>query len=228
MKSIVSTLFLLFLIQSANTGPLYYPACYATCEIVCFVGGIIVPTLGAICFAAANSGGCGAACLVACFSDTNTFVVKNGNTTLTKISSEIKIGDFIQTIENNTCIWTKVVSNKVHNSNNTFQFVNIYTSNNNNISITNDHVMIILKNSIKILVKAIDLRIGDVLVTNDGNTKIKNIKYTNDNVKYEIITESGTVLASSILTTTLCVDELSNNLVDADQKLNEWKLRHKF
>ena len=84
--------------------------------------------------------------------------------------------------------------------------------NTKNISVTGNHTMIIFgrdKNDIK-LKYACELKIGDLLRTNDGLFEVYEIEKKMMYDSYQIEVENGTVLANDILVSTIYSEDNNN------------------
>ena len=119
----------------------------------------------------------------------------------------------IQTKDKEKIIWTRVAYNR--RSNGTFQFMNISTSKGSHLGVTPQHVMVIKQpNEQLYLTSAKNLRLGDKLVAQDSIVEITKLETYYDTTKYTLVTEHGTVLAQSLMVSTMCEENLRESYVD--------------
>lgn len=98
------------------------------------------------------------------------------------------------------------------------EFVKITTSN-KELSVTTDHVML----SEHRLVKAKDLKVGAKL----GQETIQQLQFYRKKNRITVLTESGTILANNVLTTTICGDYLDAT-DSAPEAIEKWKKDHQW
>lgn len=149
-----------------------------------------------------------------CFCKDTKVTVLNGSKQSKKLISEIKEDDLVLTFNGTDKIFTKV--SKFKKNEGIFEFyifkVKDEKLNTKNISVTGNHTMIIFgrdKNDIK-LKYACELKIGDLLRTNDGLFEVYEIEKKMMYDSYQIEVENGTVLANDILVSTIYSEDNNN------------------
>ena len=149
-----------------------------------------------------------------CFAKDTKVTVLNGSKQCKKFISEIKEDDLVLTFNGTEKIFSKVF--KFRKNEGIFEFylfkVKDEKLNTKNISVTGNHTMIIFgrdKNDIK-LKYACELKIGDLLRTNDGIFEIYEIERKMMYDSYQIKVEDGTVLANDILVSTINSEDNNN------------------
>lgn len=211
-------------------GPFYlacFGICVAGCEAACAIIG--TPVAAAACLPPCLEG-CGVSCAASCFSPQTKFIVQENKLEYEKNVSEIKIGDKVKTLNKNKIVWTNVVQNK--KSEGLFEFINFDARNfetriATQIQVTPSHGMIILKNDDFILKAAKYLVIGDTFISvNNEKLIVEKISYILIKDKYTPITDEGSVLASNVLISTLCDEEIVEHEQIWEDKINEWKRNH--
>ena len=75
------------------------------------------------------------------------------------------------------------------------------------------------------IMKASDLKEGQMLITMKGTEIIKNVKYLSIKDKYILETEDGTVIANGVYVSTIC-DDMINEKINADDLIKHWKAKH--
>ena len=120
--------------------------------------------------------------------------------------------------------FTRVVRNI--KSEGIFNYTQIILESGEILTVTNEHGVIILDNKLdKKIMKAINLKEGQALITLKGQEKIKNIKYLSIKDKYILETLDGTVIANNIYVSTICEDVIDEKR-NADDLLKQWKYKH--
>lgn len=136
--------------------------------------------------------------------------------------NEIKKNDIV--LANNLNKFTRVVRNI--KSEGIFNYTQIILESGEILTVTNEHGVIILDNKLdKKIMKAINLKEGQALITLKGQEKIKNIKYLSIKDKYILETLDGTVIANNIYVSTICEDVIDEKR-NADDLLKQWKYKH--
>ena len=205
-----------------HAGPAYL-ACLTACESAC-------PSFGP--FALVCVAGCPVACFAACFGSETQFIVAEEDKCIKKNSPEINIGDTILTLKNGRPMWTTVVRNL--KTEGEIECVQIDAQNANGdtkqLKVTPEHGLIVLNQDETMLINAANkIRISDKVITHKGEIfSITNVTRSTMNEKYTLETSEGTVLASGILVTTLCGEEVTDTPQDFDSKMNDWQARHTF
>lgn len=221
MKLII-ILFLLFSFCRSGPG---YPACILACELAC-CGTMIIPVLLPIYLQCAAT--CPAACLASCFPDNTTFMIMESNMEIPKLVQDIKIGDYIMSKnDDGKNEITKVIKNEKYVGH--FRFAKFIT-NQNELTVTIDHGVIIYDNLNIYITSAKNVKVGHLLLTkNNTFEEIVNIEIIDLNEKYNLQVESGIVITNSIITSTICREELEGDVFYLyKNKIDEWRHKHKF
>ena len=158
----------------------------------------------------------------ACFSpDTKISTIENGQIKDVSIY-ELKKNDLV--LANNGNKLTKVVRNV--KSEGIFNYTQIILESGKELTITNEHGVIVLDEEInKKVIKAGNLREGQKLITLKGPEMIKNINNLQIKDKYILETEDGTVIANNIYVSTIC-DDMIDEKINSDDLLKQWKDKH--
>ena len=158
----------------------------------------------------------------ACFSpDTKISTIENGQIKDVSIY-ELKKNDLV--LANNGNKLTKVVRNL--KSEGIFNYTQIILESGKELTITNEHGVIVLDEEInKKVIKAANLREGQKLITLKGPEMIKNINNLQIKDKYILETEDGTVIANNIYVSTIC-DDMIDEKINSDDLLKQWKDKH--
>lgn len=222
------------LISKVSAGALCYPACLIFCAAnpVVFQAALVSGGVSEI----ACIPGCGIACSMglfvpaACFSDDTQLKVKESNEIVSKEIKYIKRNDYVYTLNaNGSQSYTKVLSNIKTNGN--FEFVDIFCRNGlekKELKVTTNHALIIENKKQKKLLLAKNLKIGmKFLDDNNEYCEIIQLKKLFLNEKYTLITEDGTVVSSGIFSSTICENDIDENL-SLEKNLENWKNNHNF
>lgn len=158
----------------------------------------------------------------ACF-DKNTKIAKYENGQIKDANIyELKKNDIV--LANNLNKFTKVVRNV--KSEGTFNYTQITLESGKTLTVTNEHGVIIMDHeSNQKIMKASDLKEGQMLITMKGTEIIKNVKYLSIKDKYILETEDGTVIANGVYVSTIC-DDMINEKINADDLIKHWKAKH--
>ena len=207
------------LISKVSTGALCFPACLLFCAAnpVVFQAALVSGGVSEI----ACLPGCGIACSMglfvpaACFSEDTQLKVKESNKIVSKEIKYIKRNDYVYTLNaNGSQSYTKVVSNIKSKGN--FEFVDIFCRNGlekKELKVTTNHALIIENENQKKLLLAKNLKIGmKFLDDNNEYCEIIQLKQLFLNEKYTLITEEGTVISSGIFSSTICENDIDENL----------------
>ena len=120
--------------------------------------------------------------------------------------------------------FTKVVRNV--KSEGIFDYSQIILETGKELTITNEHVVIVLDDeSNKRVIKARNLNEGQKLITLDGPEVIKKINNLKIKDRYILETMDGTVIANNIYVSTIC-DDMIDDKIYADDLLKQWKKKH--
>lgn len=209
------TFIFLFFLPYANSGAAFLMGCPA-CASLCIIP--FNPACDACILALCVIGPITTACFS---SDTKISAIKDGQIKQVPIY-DLKENDLvISNVENEL---TKVVRNV--KSEGIYDYTKILTKSGKELTITNEHGIIILDDeSNKRIIKAINLREGQKLLTMNGPEIIENISYTKIKDKYILETENGLVIANNIYVSTIC-DDMIDEKKNADDLLKQWKEKH--
>ena len=158
----------------------------------------------------------------ACFSpDTTIAKLEDGQIKDVSIY-QLKKNDLV--LANNKNKLTKVVRNV--KSEGIFDYTQITLESGKELTITNEHGVIILDHeSNKRVIKANNLKEGQKLITLEGPEIIKNINYLKIEDKYILETIDGTVMANNVYVSTIC-DDMIDEERNADDLIKQWKDKH--
>ena len=213
---ILVTLLFLFLIlmpiTQSGAAVAVCPACAAVC---------IIP-INPLCWVCVASLCIAAPVATACFNeDTKISKFEDGQIKDVYIQ-ELKKNDIV--LANNLNKFTKVVRNI--KSEGIFNYTQITLESGKALTVTNEHGVIILDEKLnKKIVKANDLKEGQILISLQGPEIIKNIQYLSLNDKYILETQDGTVMANNIYVSTIC-DDMIDEKINADDLIKHWKTKH--
>ena len=158
--------------------------------------------------------GDGMICGPYCFSSDTKMIILENNKRYKRNVSEIKKGDLVLTFDGKEKIFSKVTESTKNIG--VFEFYEIKVkdenSNSKTIAVTGNHTMIVFgkdKNEVKFKF-ACELKLGDLLRTNEGLSEIYEINHEMKYDSYKILLERGTVLANDILVSTIYVEGKNN------------------
>ena len=204
----------LFLIPAAKSGAglAVCPACTYVC---------LIP-FNPLCIACILANCVAAPILTACFSS-DTTISKFENGELKDVSIyELKENDIV--LANNERKFTKVVRNV--KSEGIFDYIQIILESGKELTVTNEHGVIVLdEKSNKRVIKANNLKEGQMLITLEGPKVIKRINNLRIKDKYILETLDGTVIANNIYVSTIC-DDMIDEEMKADDLIQQWKNKH--
>lgn len=188
------------------------PACAAVC---------VVP-INPLCWACVVSLCAAGPVLTGCF-DSDTIIPKIENGLIKNVPIyELKKNDLVLANKENK--FTKVVRNV--KSEGIFDYSQIILDSGKELTITNEHVVIVLDDeSNKRVMRASNLRKGQKLITLDGPEMIKEINHLKIKDRYILETLDGTVIANNIYVSTIC-DDMVDEKINADDLLKKWKNKH--
>ena len=208
------TLISLFFIPAAKSGAALAvcPACATVC---------IIP-FNPLCILCIISNCIAGPIVTACFSpDTTISKLENGEIKEVSIY-ELKENDLV--LANNENKFTKVVRNV--KSEGIFDYIQIILESGKELTITNEHgVIVIDEESNRRVIKARNLREGQVVITLEGPEIIKRINNLKIKDKYILETLDGTVIANNIYVSTIC-DDMIDEKIKADDLIQHWKNKH--
>ena len=208
------TLISLFFIPAAKSGAALAvcPACATVC---------IIP-FNPLCILCIISNCIAGPIVTACFSpDTTISKLENGEIKEVSIY-ELKENDLV--LANNENKFTKVVRNV--KSEGIFDYIQIILESGKELTVTNEHgVIVIDEESNRRVIKARNLREGQVVITLEGPEIIKRINNLKIKDKYILETLDGTVIANNIYVSTIC-DDVIDEEINADDLIQQWKNKH--
>ena len=208
------TLISLFFIPAAKSGAALAvcPACATVC---------IIP-FNPLCILCIISNCIAGPIVTACFSpDTTISKLENGEIKEVSIY-ELKENDLV--LANNENKFTKVVRNV--KSEGIFDYIQIILESGKELTVTNEHgVIVIDEESNRRVIKARNLREGQVVITLEGPEIIKRINNLKIKDKYILETLDGTVIANNIYVSTIC-DDMIDEKLKADDLIQHWKNKH--
>ena len=208
------TLISLFFIPAAKSGAALAvcPACATVC---------IIP-FNPLCILCIISNCIAGPIVTACFSpDTTISKLENGEIKEVSIY-ELKENDLV--LANNENKFTKVVRNV--KSEGIFDYIQIILESGKELTVTNEHgVIVIDEESNRRVIKARNLREGQVVITLEGPEIIKRINNLKIKDKYILETLDGTVIANNIYVSTIC-DDMIDEKIEADGLIQHWKNKH--
>jgi len=193
-------------------------AAIAGCAVWCAVDLVSMPEYNELCFKCMS-----AANQLSCFSSSSTFILQKN---ITLPAYEIKIGDSLLTLnkENNGIKYSKVIFKKQIIGK--FSFVSIVLENGQKIRVTDEHGIIFLKNHQKFIKNADKVKVGDILITTLGKSKVVKIEKYFEKSKFIVETEDGTVFSNGIYVSTICEEEI-NETKEFNEIISEWRKIHK-
>jgi intein/homing endonuclease len=215
-KTILLALISLVFLPAIKSGAAMI-ACPA-CASVCFF------PLNPLCLACILEMCVAAPVLTACFSsDTTIYKIEDGQIKETSIN-ELKVNDLV--LANNEKKLTKVVRNIKNEG--IFDYTQIILESGKTLTVTNEHGVIILDNKFsKKIIKANNLKKGQMLITLQGPRIIKDVKYLSIKNKYILETQDGTVMANNIYVSTIC-DDMIDEKMNSDDLIKYWKEKHSY
>ena len=216
-------IFLLALPMVHAGGPLIACGCYTMCSTAVIAeaystGGLAVLSLPAQLL------GCAQACelALACLSEDSHILVKSNESNV--LEKQVRVGEvfegqLVATLKDGRKAWTHVTSSRRYEGN--FEGVEVVATDsmsNYSLTVTKEHKLVRLLRARSLLdeawevVPADALRRGDSIqvLGNDGAriANVTSVTQVHMQSKFDIKTESGTVLASNALITTMCDGEL--------------------
>ena len=153
---------------------------------------------------------------ICCFSKDTLITVKENTKILKKPISDIKVGDFILTLQNGEKKYTEVILTKKYDDEYKFyEFKCVSGSKTKSISVTHNHIMITYdKNLANLQYKTAEnvIKNKDYFNTLDGPYEVKDIKVFNMKQKYALGVNEGFIIADDILVSCLNVNDMNKNL----------------
>lgn len=215
----------------------------ATCIGACMFAGPAAP----FCMAA-----CGAACVACeaqcadnhparCFLDNVTVhVVEQGHEDLLRKVQDVETGEMVFTMVNGKSEPTEVLWNRrVAGTSDFLTFVVVAASGRSmEISVTDNHNLLVFRDGTTRVVQARDVHLGEVMrgaAARDiskmshsfENVTIKAIRLAQHGYRNELITRHGTVMANGVHVTTICDDAYYARFADSESALKDWRRAHR-
>ena len=172
-----------------------------------------------------------------CFSSTT--VVWTKNETALDITArhvhaiDLREGDLVGTLDfsssnnpNDTYIWTRATDVSVYRGNwtaHTFVF-----SNNQFLTVTSPHLMIIFRNEKFYFIRADGVHIGDTMIANKTLVQVTSIQNHILETKVAIETESGSILANNVWASGFCDDNADaiNRVIEYQSTIENYRSKH--
>jgi len=214
-------------------------ACFHACAIACCEAGVFAfaGPLGI----AVGATGCAGVCMVACANaafippacfanDTTIPVFTPDGTLINKPISAVHVDDQVVTLVDGQPITTRVVRNV--RSKGRFDFLEFEVRSDRAVStlkVTPQHGMALADplGDLRFALPA-DVRVGDRMMSSDGSAwEVSHIARSIGEEKFTLVTTEGSVLASGILVSTICEEEITVGHTWSDV-LRGWKLRHPY
>jgi hypothetical protein len=230
-----------FLLLTGSSSVSAGAACFSACCSACcaatggpaaFAGplGILVDYTGCfgICLVA-----CGSALWVppACFAnDTIIAVSAPDGTLINKPISAVHVDDQVLTLVDGQPVTTRVVRNV--QSNGSFDFFEFEVRTDRAVStlkVTPQHSMLLVDplGEMRFSPPA-DVSVGDKMQSSGGSAwKVSHIGHSMGDEKFTLVTTEGSVLASGVLVSTICEEEINVGLKMGDV-MQGWKLKHPY
>lgn len=214
------------------------PSGYAACMVTCFEMGasVTAASLGlALPAGVFGAAACAALCaaagspLLVCFDPSTVLLGPCGSLQdrrcATNITSVVPGSLVVTMTPEGAPSLTKVTANIRHVG--SFDYVQLDTGA-GALRVTPNHGIVVFNGSAAFVVTAATVAVGDVVqVSPTARVPVRSIEWTRRDGKYELETESGTVLASGMLATTICDADLEHGVrYPLEEKLGSWKEKH--
>jgi len=215
--------------------------CFGACTIACceFTGG--PAAFAGLLGIAIDFTGCAGVCMVACAgglfvppacfaSDTAITVSTSNGTLLAKPISAIQVNDQVLTLVDGKQATTRVVRNVY--STGRFDFFEFEVRSDHAVStlkVTPQHSMLLIDPSGEMrFSRPANVSVGDVMQLSDGSRgKVSHIGASVSNEKFTLVTADGSVVASGVLVSTICDEEIQVGAKVGDI-MHGWKLKHPY
>lgn len=240
MKQFIVAILVLLVLSQATAGPAY-AICMAGClGATCGACPFCCPLTAAACAGMLTNNlqkGSSvsyfptAACaplLAACFSQDTTVIRYNNETGSwdpTRIEY-INTGDRVLALDADLSATEATVSlNNRHSG--TFSFMELTTNTSHTLRVTKRHGIVILHDNNLVVVAASEAKVGDVMIlSNAARASITQIRHQDLPAKYELVTSTGTVVASALLATTVCDQEHTSAVQSLRSLTQKWQSSH--
>lgn len=223
MKKFLIAVMAVLSFQATAGGPIGGALGAATyCAAACLPSGVTPagPLGYGVCYAA-----CVAGFTLACFSEDTQVIVYRGEGEKTVSVSDINPGDMVQTLEHGRVTKAAVLRNI--KSEGKYEFVELVFDD-RILTVTPGHGIVVLSGSGELIMKKAKLaQIGDKLISAEGLEKtILSVNFKWLKTKHTLETLEGTVLASGLLVSTICEQEIGQGFEPFEQKISDWRSRH--
>jgi hypothetical protein len=167
----------------------------------------------------------------ACFAnDTSIAVFTDDGTVLDKPISAVNIDDEVLTLVDGQPSRTRVVQNVHSTGSFDFFLFNVTSADvTTTLKVTPQHgLLLVNKEDETGFSLPADVSIGNNMRLRDGTTgKVSGINQFIGSERYTLVTTVGTVLASGVLVSTICDEEVHTGL-NMDGVMDDWRLRHQY
>ncbi|GKZ31187.1 hypothetical protein AbraIFM66950_011399 [Aspergillus brasiliensis] len=227
----------LSLANLASAGAACFPACMVAC---CECAGGPAAFAGPLGIAVGFTG-CTGICMVACATLVWAPPACFANDTLVTVSgpdgmlhptsiTAIHAGDEVLTLVNGQPTTTRVVRNI--QSSGTFDFMELEVQSGterSTLKVTPQHGLLLIDHQEQIRFSfASDVHVGARIPSGNGAPWIvSRVKHVSGSEKFTLETTEGSVLASGLLVSTICEEEISTGL-RMEEIMNDWKSRHQY
>ncbi|GIJ91956.1 hypothetical protein Asppvi_010931 [Aspergillus pseudoviridinutans] len=238
-QSHVVLLLLMLLVRGhlASAGAACFPACMVAC---CECAGGPAAFAGPLGIAVGFTG-CTGICMVACATlvwappacfanDTLITMFAPNGTLYTNSITAVHAGDEVLTLVNGQLTTTRVVRNL--RSSGTYDFMEFEVQSDgvmSTLKVTPQHGLLILDQQGQMRFSfASDVNIGARIPSRNASPwTVSRIKYVSGSEKYTLETTDGSILASDVLVSTICEEEISTGL-KMEEIMHDWKSRHQY
>ncbi|KAF8167114.1 hypothetical protein B0H34DRAFT_680314 [Crassisporium funariophilum] len=166
---------------------------------------------------------------------------KNSTSVLNIPISEVHVGDDVLTLIDGKHRTTRIIHN-IH-SKGEFEFLEFEliradlaeldggrVTSTRKIKVTPQHSMLVtdpFKGDMRFSI-AEHVKVGDLMKTSDGSSwKVSNISRSMGEERYTLVTSEGSVLASGVLVSTVCEEEMRSEQA-LDDVMDAWKVKHRY
>jgi len=143
-----------------------------------------------------------------CFSKDTLLQLEDG-TTMKIIDA--KIGDKILSYSENKLIYAPIIAIPHEKNNILSKFIEIKTSNNKNIKMTECHLIPVLKNNKFELIKANNIELNNIIITVDGYESITDKNITYEYGIYTVVTTGDYIVVNNIIASPFAISHLLGN-----------------
>lgn len=174
------------------------PPAYAACVVtICGISGATGPGAPPICAAALL--------LCACFDESNELSTRNGTVSIANVQPGVEV--LTMDPVSGASMWTKVLKNNRMEGDFVFTTVTIQDqSERHTLAVTENHMFIKLHEGTYSIVFAASVQVGDMVRHAGGAGRVEKVGSFVAPRKFDLMTDSCSVLANNVLTTTSCED----------------------